>query len=482
MFSAFLYLAFTSFAINAQAVNSYVDSGPNSAMQALLAKADRQALVPIILRSRSLSDRKSSAEQIRAKLLSNQSYDVFRAKADSGRTIRTFKYSALTATAVNRDELVALIDDPDIEVFENSIKRPLLSSSVPLVYPSLNISPFHGNNEWAVAVVDTGVDKSHLFFKQKIVSEACFSNIDELPAISSLCPGGVTTSTASGSGVNCNLLGCDHGTQVAGIAAGNGSAFNGVARDAKLISIQVFSQVTDESQCGFGVASCLGGAITSDIIAGLEHVYELRNSFKIASVNLSLGSAELFSGSCDEQPEREIIDMLTEAGIAVVVSTGNSGNNSQIQSPACITNAVAVAASSATSQSESAWINNNISNQLDLFAPGIDITTSTTSQGFVSATGTSHAAPHVAGAWVAMKHASPSLTVANGEQLLKSFGPTITQHSVTRRRLSLSAVLNSLVPGSQVISNPTQPSPPLPPLNREGLSMAGVVLLLLDED
>jgi len=111
---------------------------------------------------------------------------------------------------------------------------------------------------------------------------------------------------------------------------------------------------------------------------------------------------------------------------------------------------LAVAATADTSDATSA--SNNISNQLDLFAPGIDITTSDSDGGFSSATGTSMAAPHVAGAWAVIKHASPSISVANAENLLKTNGPNVTQNTVTRRRLNLTAAL------SQLPAQPTAPN------------------------
>ena len=42
--------------------------------------------------------------------------------------------------------------------------------------------------------------------------------------------------------MNCStsISGCDHGTHVAGIVAGKGPDFNGVAKDANLIAMQVF--------------------------------------------------------------------------------------------------------------------------------------------------------------------------------------------------------------------------------------------------
>ena len=278
------------------------------------------------------------------------------------------------------------------------------------------------------------------------------------------------------------MAGCEHGTQVAGVAAGNGPSFDGVARDANLISIQVYSEINDEAICGFGTSSCIG-AFTSDIIAGLERVFELRNSFDIAAVNLSLGSSELFSGSCDDQPEAEVISLLKSAGIAVVAATGNSSNTSQMQSPACISDVIAVAASN--NEADSPWERNNISNQLDLFAPGISISSSTLNNDFASGTGTSFATPHVAGALAVMKNADPSLSVDASEQLLKSVGPQLTQHTVTRRFLSLSEVLEQI--DAPVTSPPpttptAPPSTPRAPTNTEIGFLPAVVVILLGED
>jgi len=354
---------------------------------------------------------------------------------------KQFKYAPIVSAKLTRQQLLELMSDPEILIVEDTLKRPSLAQSVPRVFRSQGRSRFHGRG-WSVAVLDTGINKNHSFLNGKVISEACFSGGNGQGGATSLCPNGQASSLAVNSGLHCSLAGCEHGTQVAGVAAGNASAFDGVAKDASLISIQVYSQINDESFC-FPNASCIG-AFTSDIISALERVYDLRSTLNIAAVNLSLGSDELFSGSCDSQPERPIIDLLTSAGIAVVAASGNSGATSQMQSPACITNAIAVAATS--DSSDAPWSGNNISNQLDFFAPGVNITSSDSNGGFSSLTGTSLAAPHVAGAFAVLKSASPSISVAQAESFLKLSGRNVTQHSVTRRRFDLTSVLERLVP------------------------------------
>ncbi|MDB4512035.1 S8/S53 family peptidase [Arenicella sp.] len=366
------------------------------------------------------------------------------------RQVRRFKVSPLMALDVNSIELEELLMEPSIRVWEDKLMRPSLAQSIPLVYPTQDQSPYHGDNRWAVAVLDTGVDTNHPFLAGKLLAEACYSDGGGSVAngTSSLCPGGVTSSTAAGSGQACSATGCEHGTQVAGVAVGNGNSFDGIARDAKLISIQIYSQTDDLDFCPDG--SCLG-AYTSDLIAGLERVYELRNTYDIAAVNLSLGSSELFSGTCDDQPEKPIIDLLKQARIAVVAASGNSGQTSQMQSPACITSTIAVAASS--DRNNSTWANNNTSSALDVFAPGINITSAVAGGGFSTTTGTSMAAPHVAGSLAVMRDASPNLSVNAAKNLITSSGPQITQNTVTKRRLDLSSILLKIDPSLQTIQS-----------------------------
>ena len=381
-----------------------------------------------------------------------------------GRKVRRFKVSPHMALDVNSIELELLLSEPGISVWEDKLMKPLLSQSVSSVYPTQDESPYHGDNQWAVAILDTGVKTNHSFLAGKLLAEACYSDGGGMIAngTSSLCPGGVTSSIAAGSGQACSSTGCEHGTLVAGVAVGNGNTFDGVARDGKLISIQVYSQIDDLDFCDNG--NCLG-AYTSDVIAGMERVYELRNTYDIAAVNLSLGSSEVFFGTCDDQPEKAIIDLLKQAGIAVIAASGNTGQTSQMQSPACISSSIAVAATADISSTP--WVNNNISSALDIFAPGVDITSSNSNGGFSSATGTSMAAPHVAGAFAVMRHASPNLSVNAAKNLIKSKGPLVTQNTVSRRRLDLSSVLLQIDPSLKTLI----PVNFLPPIN----------MLLLDE-
>jgi len=126
--------------------------------------------------------------------------------------------------------------------------------------------------------------------------------------------------------------GCDHGTHVAGIAAGKSASFSGVAKDANLIAMQVFSRT------GTSI-----GAYSSDVVKALERVYVLRGTYNIAAVNMSLGGG-LFAANCDgtESLRKAAIDNLRSVGIATVIASGNDGSTISMGALACISSAISV--------------------------------------------------------------------------------------------------------------------------------------------
>ena len=110
------------------------------------------------------------------------------------------------------------------------------------------------------------------------------------------------------------------------------------------MAIQVFSRFNSLSVCGFFLPCAAGWS--SDIIAGLERVYLLRDEHVFAAVNLSVGEG-LFSSTCDEeQPYKPAIDNLRSVGIASVAASGNDGSKTSISAPACTSSAVSVGSTS----------------------------------------------------------------------------------------------------------------------------------------
>ncbi|MEV1172780.1 S8 family serine peptidase [Nonomuraea sp. NPDC049784] len=359
------------------------------------------------------------------------------------------------------DELAKLAEDPRV----TSIHRDRTYSPVD-VGPNLKLigadqahAKGHTGAGQAVAVLDTGIDRDHPWFGNRIVDEACFSAVEA--GVESLCPNGQTTQTGSGSadattakcladGVNL----CEHGSHVAGIAAGTG----GVAPGANIVAVQVFSRVDDEGVCG--EPSCLL-AFESSLRQAMDYVATLNQP--IAAVNLSLGG-ELSETDCDASEEgvifKQKIDTLLTKGIATVVAAGNEYFEGASY-PACISSAVAVGAND---NNDAIADFSNRGAIVDLFAPGVEIESSIPDNQTAVFSGTSMASPHVAGALALMKANSPGTPMADLINTLKTTGrPYVYEANgtqVTTPRLDLAAALTGASPQPTITqSPPTAPQP-----------------------
>jgi len=342
--------------------------------------------------------------------------ELKRQNAQIRRQFTTVPFMALTADQATLDYLRK---SPLVaSITEDKISKPTLASSNPVIGSPFAWAEGYDGSGWAVAVLDTGVDNTHSWFTEpvsKIVSEACYST--NLPGVAeSWCPAGASSSTAVDSGLNCDLgvSGCDHGTHVAGIVAGNdetGPDF-GVARGADIIAMQVFSKFLTETDCGVGQAPCTA-TFSSDQIAALERVLVLADSMNIAAVNMSLGGGQHFDqASCDiaNPGVKTAIDNLRSVGIATVIASGNDGWTDSIGEPGCISTAISVGA---TSDNDAVASFSNIYPQIHLLAPGVDIDSSVPGDGVAPKNGTSMATPHVAGAWAVMRQVNPVASVGD---------------------------------------------------------------------
>ncbi|CAE6390902.1 unnamed protein product [Rhizoctonia solani] len=169
-----------------------------------------------------------------------------------------------------------------------------------------------------------------------------------------------------------------HGTHVAGTVAGKRW---GVAKAASIVAVKVLSDS--------------GPGKTSDIIAGVTWaVAEAKRMGRPSVINMSLG------GSANAGLDLAVNNAIA-AGVHVVVSAGNKNVDAGNQSPA---RAEAVITVGASNIADERWVSSNSSGSnfgksVDIFAPGQRIMSAATNTttGAVVKTGTSMAAPHVAG-------------------------------------------------------------------------------------
>jgi subtilisin family serine protease len=175
-------------------------------------------------------------------------------------------------------------------------------------------------------------------------------------------------------GKSTNTTDCNgHGTHVAGTIGGTKY---GVAKRVSLIPVRVLG--------------CNGSGTNSGVIAGINWAIKNHTSNK-AVANMSLGGG--VSSTLDSA-----LNNLINDGVTVVVAAGNdNGANACNYSPARVPNAITVAASTITDSIASF---SNIGACVDIIAPGAGITSSVIASNTATAvySGTSMAAPHVAGA------------------------------------------------------------------------------------
>ncbi|MCX6071766.1 MAG: S8 family serine peptidase [Chloroflexi bacterium] len=367
----------------------------------------------------------------------------------SAHLLRKLTTLPVISLEVDSAALAALAESAGVlSIQEDIAVPPALDVSGPLVGATAAWAAGYSGTGQAVAILDTGVDSTHPFLTNKVVLQACFSNGGSNGA-ASLCPGDVGSLTGvAGAGEECSgmIYGCNHGTHVAGIAAGRGGTFSGIGRDASIIAVQVFTEFSGTSCTNYGLPTPCALSYTSDQIAALEWLATQVGANSIASANMSLGGGTYSDeASCDaaNAAEKGAIDSLRAAGVATVIAAGNGYVTTGISSPGCISSAVAVGA---TNDADVVVSFSNSSPMLEFWAPGYSINSSLPGTGYGSMSGTSMAAPHVAGAWAVLKSKAAGATVNQILSALTASGVSVTdtRNSVAKPRIQVDAALVAL--------------------------------------
>lgn len=408
-----------------------------------------KVLPPGVKRSSSEVAGAKKADAALAEAIRSSALVVFAGLGLEKKMGHVFKTVPQAVIKASYDDLLSLVGSPQVMrvVEDKPIPVPVLTPVVDTGHGgwgSYGVNIINAPRAWAkgydgegcyVAVLDTGVRTSHEMFTGKNVVEACFSTTDQDFSLS-LCPGGVAEAEGPGSAIPPDRFG--HGTHVSGIAVGNqpDGDLKGVAPGADLIAIQIFSYIYDWEDVG---------SYFSDQIKGLEYVYGLRAAHSIAAVNMSLGDGK-YDNYCDDDTRAPVIDNLRAAGIAVTVANGNEYYCEFLDAPACVSSAIAVGASDYNDRA--CLFNNWDPIMQDVFAPGRSIYSANAwgDKDYSERTGTSMAAPHVAGAWAIFRQSAPTATVSAIENAMKNGGVALNSGCDTEPasgpRLDVAATLN----------------------------------------
>ncbi len=208
-----------------------------------------------------------------------------------------------------------------------------------------------GTSAW---VIDTGIDFNHPDLDVDTARGANFVTRGR-------------NSAADGNG---------HGTHVAGTIAAldNNIDVVGVAAGARVIPVRVL----DNSGSGF----------YSWVIAGVDHVATHAAIGDVANMSLGGGISEAV-----DMAVRNAADQ----GILFALAAGNDGIHAANSSPARVNHASVFTVSAIDSNDNFAWFSNYGNPPVDYAAPGVNVLSTAKGGGTVTYSGTSMAAPHVAG-------------------------------------------------------------------------------------
>lgn len=351
-----------------------------------------------------------------------------RVSGDAFSLVRRYQRLPALAGTLNAEGMALLQNDPyvaRIQLDERSsghLGQSVLALDAHRVHADYGLT---GAGQ-RVAVIDTGIDTDHPDLVASVVAQRCFTDGDCAPH-----GGDVGDSAEDEHG---------HGTNVSGIITADGHVSSrGFAPEADIVAIRVL----DENNWGW----------LSDWVAGLDWILTNQDTLQVDVVNMSLGTAVLYEGDCDNvwPIVTRAVTQLAQIGVPVFASTGNQGAAAKMGSPACNRDVIAVGAThdgdlgrQPTSGTYKSWFGGNWPDcydahtnlqtvtcftnggpLLDLVAPGMWITSTGMGGGRSTYAGTSQASPTSAAIAALLLQADGTLTPSQIQSILQLSGDPI---------------------------------------------------------
>ena len=324
-----------------------------------------------------------------------------------------------------------------------------------------------------IAIIDTGLNSSHEQFAGRVIREKCFTSETRNQKQDTLtfntkavCTGGAPESDSALP--DFSLMNTDtpqareevfdylHGSHTAGIAAGR----DGIAPKANIVAVQIFSwgeytcKNNDEGGDKNAAPETCYTAVetTPDKYRAYNYILGLNSEeVRIDVVSMSYGDSTEnegngFSSVCDSvrMKDASLFKKMAEAGIILVASSGNESLNDGVQHPACVSDVFGVGACMKFDDSPDTPVYISVFSDhsrelVDILAPGNDIRSASlfdpdiyksedrlelSSNSYIEKSGTSMAAPMVAGAFALLKQAVPGKTVNEYKQFITDISRT----------------------------------------------------------
>jgi len=297
----------------------------------------------------------------------------FQDKSSTKTFLTSFKDEILEIE-LNRPKITSLADIKEINPANLAVTSPELRSYTGASYlHQIGLSGYGVR----IGIIDSGVT-IHPEFGSRIIERASFVSQEN----------GYSQDISS---VSDDYLTSGHGTHIAGIAAGSST---GIAPQAEIYSAKI---IHDPTVLG------AGGGGGEETTAGILDAIDFLVNKSVDIINLSIGQYHNLPGGVRD----EVINFISEAyDILVTVSAGNSGSpygdRGTLHNPGTALECLSVAASDITGTSIASFSSSGLkvdySLKPDLSAPGVSIPgPDGDGSGFVTKSGTSIAAPVVAG-------------------------------------------------------------------------------------